>query len=123
MVHLLPFLDVQFRLIMWIKSEMNLWLLVQLIGDGTRRMAEYRQGIPMKCVYFRNVLQFQIRIGRKEFTTGCGGVETAPMLFWVLFKIQRLSSNFLLEKNKNDVLQLDDFAKIGDFCITTKMRL
>ena len=106
------------------KDRNELWLLVQLIGDGTRRMAEYRQGDTMNVV---------LPLGNgftipdsdqeeKNLLLVGGGVGTAPMLFLgAVLKSKGFHPIFLLGgRTKNDVLQLDDFAKFGDVCITTE---
>lgn len=105
------------------KDSNELWLLIQLVGDGTRKMAQYRPGDTV------NVLLplgngFTIPEGGKEeklLLIG-GGVGTAPMLYLgAVLKAAGCEPSFLLgARSKEDVLQLDQFREIGPVYITTE---
>jgi len=136
------------------KRANELWLLVQLIGEGTRRMAEYRPGeimnimlplgngfsIPQNGCFSGNSTAvgnaflsdspsylsakassqasnssfFPLLIG--------GGVGTAPMLYLgETLKSIGFEPEFLLgARSKEDIMQLDEFEKIGAVHITTE---
>ncbi|NDV67546.1 dihydroorotate dehydrogenase electron transfer subunit [Dysgonomonas sp. 25] len=104
------------------KATNELWLLVQKIGDGTRKMCEAKQG---------DILNLLLPLGNsftlpdgnpeaKVLLIG-GGVGTAPMLYLgAKLKEKGIMPHFLLgARSKNDLLQLDEFDKFGKvFCTT-----
>ena len=105
------------------KEANELWLLVQLIGYGTRRMAEYQPGDTMNVMlplgngfslFNFNSSLFILLIG--------GGVGTAPMLYLgETLKSIGFEPEFLIgARTKDDVMQLADFEKIGAVHITTE---
>ena len=102
----------------------ELWLLVQLIGDGTRKMAEWKVG---------DTVNIMLPLGNgftipasdetaKNLLLIGGGVGTAPMLYLgACLKQAGFQPTFLLgARSKDDVLQLDEFKKYGDVYITTE---
>ena len=106
------------------RTTNELWLLIQLVGDGTRCMAEYRPG---------DIVNIMLPLGN-SFTIPAsedknqkllligGGVGTAPMLcLGSALKNAGFEPVFLLgARSKDDVLQLDEFVKIGTVHITTE---
>jgi len=108
----------------FVDTESNeLWLLVQKIGDGTRKMSEYQKNdivnmlLPLGNTF---TLPKGASDDKKLLLIG-GGVGTAPMLYWGLkLKEQGYKPTFLLgARSKNDLLQLNEFAKYGEvFCTT-----
>lgn len=104
------------------KSKNELWLLVQAIGDGTRKMCEYKQGDVVNLLLpLGNTFTLPIGNPQQGLLLIGGGVGTAPMLFLgACLKEKGFSPKFLLgARSKNDLLQLDDFAKYGEvFCTT-----
>ncbi len=102
----------------------ELWLLIQLVGDGTRQMATWRAG---------DVVNIMLPLGN-SFTlpTGNektdkllligGGVGTAPMLYLGdCLKKSGYEPVFLLgARSEKDLLQLDDFRRIGTVYTTTE---
>lgn len=104
------------------KSKNELWLLIQKIGDGTRRMAEYKKG---------DIVNLLLPLGNsfstpKDTTSEVlligGGVGTAPMLYLGSeLKEKGFRPNFLLgARSSADLLQLDEFAKYGEVYTTTE---
>jgi dihydroorotate dehydrogenase electron transfer subunit len=103
------------------KRANELWLLVRLIGEGTRRMAEYRPGDMMNLMLplgngfsIPQKSSFPLLIG--------GGAGTAPMLYLgETLKSIGYKPEFLLgSRSKEDVMQLADFEKIGIVYVTTE---
>lgn len=106
------------------KATNELWLLIQLIGDGTRKMAEYRPG---------DIVNLILPLGNgftipeenhkvsKLLLVG-GGVGTAPMLYLgACLKEAGFEPEFLLgARSKDDVLQLEQFQSIGTVHVTTE---
>lgn len=105
------------------KVKNELWLLVQVVGEGTKKMLELNKGdmvnlllplgntftLPEKVTDELNILL----IG--------GGVGTAPMLYLgAILKEKGFSPKFLIgARSHSDLLLLDEFSKYGEvFCTT-----
>lgn len=104
------------------RNSNQLWLLVQLIGDGTRKMAEFQPGEYVNIMLpLGNGFSQPTRPDEKLLLIG-GGVGTAPLLYLgQCLKEAGYSPSFLLgARSKDDVMQLDDFKAIGDVYITTE---
>ena len=131
------------------KKANELWLLVQMIGEGTKRMAEYKPGDTMNVMlplgngfsipdnsvgsYYntKGSTEKTILTPRSSFITSDssfiplligGGVGTAPLLFLgETLKIIGFEPEFLLgARSRDDLMQLEDFEKIGVVHITTE---
>ncbi|CAK7014172.1 MAG: Dihydroorotate dehydrogenase B (NAD(+)), electron transfer subunit [Parabacteroides sp.] len=104
------------------KATNELWLLIQLVGDGTRRMAEYRPGDTVNIMLpLGNGFTVPSQKEQKLLLIG-GGVGTAPMLYLgAILKNAGFNPTFLLgARSKDDVLQLEEFKKFGTVYITTE---
>ena len=107
------------------KKANELWLLVQMIGEGTKRMAEYQPGDTMNIML---PLGNGFSIPFLTFNSSLlillvgGGVGTAPMLYLgETLKSIGFEPEFLLgARSKDDIMQLADFEKIGAVHITTE---
>lgn len=106
------------------KRTNELWLLIQMIGDGTRKMAEYRPGdivnimLPLGNGF---TIPERTETNKKLLLIG-GGVGTAPMLYLgACLKSAGFEPNFLLgARSKDDVLQIEDFQRFGSVYVTTE---
>lgn len=107
----------------YIDKETNeLWLLIQIVGDGTKQMAECKPGDQIN-VELPLGNGFSLPKNKKDSLLLIGGgVGTAPMLFLgATLKEQGFNPTFLLgARSKEDILQLDFFQKYGDVYITTE---
>lgn len=105
-------------------NKNELWLLIQLVGDGTRRMAEYRPGDTMNLIFPLGNTFTVPPAGEedKKLLLVGGGVGTAPMLFLgVCLKNAGFNPVFLLgARSEKDILQLDRFQQYGRVYITTE---
>lgn len=104
------------------KQKNELWLLIQVIGDGTRRMSAYKQGDSINLLLpLGNSFSISKSPTDKVLLVG-GGVGTAPMLYLgAELKKQGYSPAFLLgARSQKDLLQLDEFAKYGEVFTTTE---
>lgn len=105
-----------------IKNE--IWLLVQLIGDGTRRMAEYRRGDIVNILFpLGNSFTIpQAGGNEKKLLLIGGGVGTAPMLYLgARLNEAGFRPVFLLgARSGSDIFQMDNFLQYGDVYITTE---
>ena len=104
------------------KETNELWLLIQLVGDGTRKMAEYQPGDRVNILLpLGNGFSLPEKTEQKLLLIG-GGVGTAPLLYLgSQLKAAGFDPAFLLgARSKEDVLQLDQFQAIGVVHITTE---
>ncbi|SHF29668.1 dihydroorotate dehydrogenase electron transfer subunit [Dysgonomonas macrotermitis] len=106
------------------KEKNELWLLVQAIGDGTRRMATYKKGdlVNLLLPLGNSFTPPESSDKKDRVLLVGGGVGTAPMLYWgSILKEEGYSPVFLLgARSSKDLLQLDEFAKYGDVYTTTE---
>lgn len=107
----------------YVDREANeLWLLIQLVGEGTRRMAEYRPGEIVNILLpLGNGFTMPAGKGERLLLVG-GGVGTAPMLYlgYALKKAGYVPTFLLGARSKGDVLQLEQFERIGTVHVTTE---
>jgi len=107
----------------YIDYETNeLWLLIQIVGDGTRKMYELKAGDTLNLVFpLGNGFSLPEKIDAKILLVG-GGVGIAPLLFWGLYLKERgYTSNFLLGgRSKDNLLQLCEFERFGNVYTTTE---
>ncbi len=106
------------------KAANELWLLIQLIGDGTKKMAQCAVG---------DLVNVMLPLGNsftipttdaaqtKLLLVG-GGVGTAPMLYLgACLKAAGFAPIFLLgARSASDLLQLEDFKQYGEVYMTTE---
>lgn len=106
----------------WEKNE--LWLLIQLVGDGTRQLAESRVGDLINVVLpLGNGFTLPAEeIPSKRLLLVGGGVGTAPMLYLgACLKAKGYGPIFLLgARSAGDLQQLSDFQRIGAVYATTE---
>jgi dihydroorotate dehydrogenase electron transfer subunit len=108
----------------YVDYELNeLWLLVQIVGDGTRKMCEWNEGeIVNLLLPLGNTFSLHTSKDAKLLLVG-GGVGLAPLLFMgaYLKKNGYTTIHFLLGGRSSDnLLQLDDFSKYGKVYTTTE---
>ena len=107
----------------YVDKELNeVWFLVQMVGDGTKQLANANKG---------DIINVMMPLGNSftlpEFTSEKplligGGVGTAPMLFWgEQLAGKGFKPTFLLgARSQKDLLQLDVFAAYGEVYTTTE---
>ena len=107
----------------FVDRETNqLWLLVAMVGDGTRQLGKLQAGDTLNCMLpLGNGFTMPTEKSQKYLLVG-GGVGVAPLLYFgKLIKEFGAEVTFLLGARKaSDLLELDEFAKIGKVCITTE---
>lgn len=104
------------------KTNNELWLLVQMIGEGTITMGKLKQGdIVNLLLPLGNTFSVPQDKGQPVLLIG-GGVGTAPMLcLGAKLKKEGYSVNFLLgARSKDDLLELDLFQQYGVVHTTTE---
>ena len=104
------------------RQKNEVWFLIQLVGDGTKRLGEAKTGSLINVMLpLGNGFTMPQKPSERLLLIG-GGVGTAPMLYLG----ERLMANgskptFLLgARSRNDLLQLEDFAKYGEVYVTTE---
>ena len=105
------------------KAANEVWFLVQLVGDGTRQLATVKEGDVVNVVLplGNGYTLPQETAAVKPLLVG-GGVGTAPMLMLgsTLAKMGIKPTFLLGARSANDLLQLEEFQKLGDVYTTTE---
>ena len=104
------------------RKQNELWLMVAMVGDGTRRLGELKAGDKLNCVLplgngftsHHSPLTSHLLVG--------GGVGVAPLLYLgAQMKAQGMGPTFLLgARTASDLLMMDEFKKYGRVCVTTE---
>lgn len=103
-------------------ANRQLWLLVSVVGEGTRHLAKLAPGYKLNCVLplGNGFPQYTPEMGNVLLVGG--GVGVAPLLL-LGHHIKKNGGNpsFLLgAKSEDDLLELDLFSALGDLYITTE---
>lgn len=104
-----------------VPEDNEIWLLVHNVGDGTDWMARRQPGDTLNCVLPLGNGFTLPAAGERPLLVG-GGVGTAPLLN-LGRRCAELGATpvFLLgAKTEADLMQLDEFEKVGRVCITTE---
>jgi len=104
------------------KVHNELWLMVAMIGDGTRQMGRLQAGDTLNCVLpLGNAFTMPAAKDEKVLLVG-GGVGVAPMLYLgSALHAQGIQPTFLLGgRTAQDLLELDLFNRYGRVCVTTE---
>ena len=104
------------------KESNELWLMVAMIGDGTRQMGRLQAGDTLNCVLpLGNAFTMPAAKDEKVLLVG-GGVGVAPMLYLgSTLHAQGIQPTSLLGgRTAQDLLELDLFNKYGRVCVTTE---
>ena len=103
-------------------SKNELLLLVAAIGDGTRFIAQRKQGDRLSALLpLGNGFTTTLPSGSRPLLVG-GGVGVAPLYFLGSeLKASGITPTFLLgARSKADVLLLHRFEQLGTVCVTTE---
>lgn len=104
------------------RKKNEVWFLIQLVGDGTRKLATVQSGDTVNVIMpLGNGFSIPENPQTKVLLIG-GGVGTAPLLYLgeVLQKKGYKPAFLLGARSKNDLLQLDLFKLLGDVYTTTE---
>lgn len=104
------------------KENNELWLLIQKVGDGTRKLGELKPNDSVNLILpLGNSFSLPQSHDAKLLLVG-GGVGTAPMLFWgAKLKEMGFKPIFLMGgRSEANLLQLDEFKKYGELYCTTE---
>ncbi|MDR0371697.1 MAG: dihydroorotate dehydrogenase electron transfer subunit [Prevotellaceae bacterium] len=100
----------------------ELWLLVQIVGKGTKQLSTYKQGDILNLILpLGNTFTIPENRHEKLLLAG-GGVGIAPLLFLGSHLFEKgYKCDFLLgARSKNDLLQINEFQKYGTVFTTTE---
>ena len=100
----------------------EVWFLIQLVGDGTRKLAESQKGDVINVILpLGNGFSIPEGSDKRVLLVG-GGVGTAPMLYLgEQLKSRGFEPTFLLgARSSKDLLQLEEFEKYGKVYTTTE---
>jgi dihydroorotate dehydrogenase electron transfer subunit len=100
----------------------ELCLLIQLVGDGTRKLSELKPGEKLNIIYpLGNGFSIPGASNEKPLLIG-GGVGVAPLLYLGAYlKAKGFRPAFLLgARSEKDLLQSEEFKKYGEVYITTE---
>lgn len=103
------------------RSKNEVWFLVQIVGDGTRRLSQISKGEIINTILPLGNTFTMPDTEERVLLIG-GGVGTAPMLYLgIELKKLGVTPTFLLgARSQKDLLQLDEFNQIGDVYVTTE---
>ena len=104
------------------RERNELWLLVAMVGDGTRRLAELKTGEKLNCVLPLGRGFSLPKSPEQRFLLVGGGVGVAPLLeLGRAMREMGCEPTFLLgAKTEADLLEIDEFKKYGRVCVTTE---
>lgn len=119
------------------RAANELWLMVAMVGDGTRRLGLLQPGQTLNCVLpLGNGFTLPAANGANNDAAGNvakgsqrsswlligGGVGVAPLLYLgATLQQQAVDVTFLLGgRTAQDLLELDLFSRYGRVCITTE---
>lgn len=103
------------------KANNELWLLVAMVGEGTRHLASLRHGDRLNCMLpLGNGFTLSGQAGRVLLVGG--GVGVAPLLYLgAVLKQQGVDVTFLLgARTSKDLLMLEHFRQFGRVLLTTE---
>ena len=107
----------------FVDEEKNeLWLLVQLKGDGTRHLADLQPGDKLDLILpLGNGFTTEVNPSERVLLVG-GGVGVAPLLQYGKYLRQRGAQPLFLlgARSKVDLLELDLFRQYGEVYVTTE---
>lgn len=100
----------------------ELWLLVQMVGDGTRALANLQTGNTLNVLLpLGNGFSPVQQQGERVLLVG-GGVGVAPLLEYGKYLYEHHATPIFLlgARTREDVLQLDRFKQYGEVYVTTE---
>ena len=99
----------------------ELWLLIQIVGEGTRHLANLQVGDTLNVLFPLGNGFTQGMSGERVLLVG-GGVGIAPLLEYAKQLKQVGATPYLLlgGRSANNLLQLDLFRQYGDVYVTTE---
>lgn len=104
------------------RKSNELWLLIAVVGDGTRRLAQLTEGSKLNCLLpLGNGFTMPASTDEHLLLVG-GGVGVAPLLYFgKVIRDFGADVSFLLgARSAKDLLELELFRSIGQVFVTTE---
>lgn len=103
------------------REQNELWLMVAMVGEGTRQLGRLQVGDRLNCVLPLGNGFSPLASQHAPLLVG-GGVGVAPLLYLgAELKRKGVMPTFLLGgRNAENLLELDLFNKYGRVCVTTE---
>lgn len=103
------------------RAANELWLLVHVVGDGTRAMAQLREGDRVNVVLPLGN-GFTLPSAPERYLLVGGGVGTAPLLYMGQELVARGAQPVFLLGGRSaaDLMQLERFRALGEVYVTTE---
>ena len=104
------------------RDQNELWLLIAVVGDGTRRLAQLQPGDTLNCLLpLGNGFTMPVSKAEKILLVG-GGVGVAPLLYMgAEMARQGIKPTFLLgARTSADLLMLNEYGRYGRVYVTTE---
>jgi dihydroorotate dehydrogenase electron transfer subunit len=104
------------------KDHNELWLLIAMIGEGTRHLSFLKSGQKLNCMFPLGNGFTMPKTPNDQLLLVGGGVGVAPLLYFGKeIKDFGAHPTFLLgARSSKDLLELDSFQQLGDVYITTE---
>ncbi|HAT60939.1 MAG TPA: dihydroorotate dehydrogenase electron transfer subunit [Prevotella sp.] len=107
----------------FVDNETNqLWLLVAMVGEGTRQLGKLHKGDTLNCIFpLGNSFSMPVHKEEKILLVG-GGVGVAPLLYFgkCIYDFGAKPVFLLGARSSADLLELDLFKKYGRVYVTTE---
>lgn len=103
------------------REQNELWLLIRKAGEGTKSLAGMQSGRTVSIVLpLGRGFSFPEKTDARVLLAG-GGVGVAPLLFWgTELKRHGYGVSVLIgARSASDLLELDEFAKVGTVYVST----
>ncbi len=104
------------------RKKNEIWLLIQVVGDGTRSLSNCKIGDSLNLIYpLGNSFSMPTSSQSRLLLVG-GGVGVAPLLFLGAILAEKgFSPSFLLgARNIDGLIELEKFQQFGDVYIATE---
>ncbi|MBB3186449.1 dihydroorotate dehydrogenase electron transfer subunit [Microbacter margulisiae] len=103
-------------------DKKEIWILIQIVGDGTQALSKSKPGEKLNLIFpLGNAFSMPYSKKSNLLLIG-GGVGIAPLLFLgSKLKEEGVTPNFLIgAKNADGLIELDEFHKHGNVFVTTE---
>jgi dihydroorotate dehydrogenase electron transfer subunit len=104
------------------RSKNEMWLLIQIVGDGTNSLSKYKTGDTLNLIFpLGNSFSMPTTTQSSLLLVG-GGVGVAPLLFLGATLVENgFKPTFLIgARNVDALIELQEFQQFGEVFVTTE---